>query len=308
MKRILVAAAVIRRAGKILIAQRPLDKHQGGLWEFPGGKVEEGEPVQQALVRELEEELGITATAVRSLIRITHDYPDKSVCLDVWEVLEFVGEPHGREGQPVRWVTPAELDEYDFPAANKPILAAARLPARYFISPDDRDEAGLLDWLDEKLGSGAELLLLRAPQLASDRYRVLALELLDLCQHAGAQLVLHGEPDLLAQIPAHGLHLPARMLAQFAERPVTDNVWLSASVHNAAELAQAEAAGVDFVMLSPVQATLSHPQAELLGWNGFAELVQQASMPVYALGGMCEQDLTKARECGGQGIAGMRGL
>jgi 8-oxo-dGTP diphosphatase len=308
MKRILVAAAVIRREGKILIAQRPLDKHQGGLWEFPGGKVEEGEPVQQALVRELEEELGITATASRPLIRITHDYPDKSVCLDVWEVSAFSGEAHGREGQPVRWVFSSELKDYNFPAANQPIIAAACLPSRYLITPDDRNEAGLLQWLEQRLASDARLLLLRAPQLPERRYLALAAEFLQRCSGCNVQLLLHGNPDYLQQVPAHGVHMSSRQLLQLASRPVSPDVWLAASVHDAGEIAQAERIAADFVTLSPVQATASHPSAAALGWEKFATLVQGAPMPVYALGGMSDADIEAAQICGAQGVAGIRGL
>lgn len=129
MKRVHVAAAVIRGTdGKILIARRADKQHQGGLWEFPGGKVEPDETVEAALARELKEELGIAVMAARPLIKIKHDYPDKQVLLDVWEVSSFTGEPHGAEGQPLAWVSNRELASYEFPAANQPIVAAARLP------------------------------------------------------------------------------------------------------------------------------------------------------------------------------------
>lgn len=308
MKRILVAAAVIRREGKILIAQRPLDKHQGGLWEFPGGKVEDGEPVRQALVRELEEELGITATAARPLIRITHDYPDKSVCLDVWEVSDFSGEAHGREGQPIRWVTPAELGDYEFPAANQPIIAAARLPSCYVITPDDCDEVALLQWLEKRLVSGVDMLLLRAPQLPEANYLKLAAEFLQRCNGHEVQLLLHGNPGYLQHIPAHGVHLPAHQLAKFSARPVPAGLWLAASAHTVQEIAQAERIAADFVTLSPVQATASHPSAEVLGWEQFAALVEGAHLPVYALGGMTSGDVETAQKHGAQGVAGIRGL
>ena len=136
MKRIHVAAAVIRGPeSSVLIAKRPLDKHQGGLWEFPGGKVEDGEGVESALARELQEELGIEVTQAQPLIQVRHDYPDKQVLLDVWEVLAFAGEPHGAEGQPLAWVAPEALVDYSFPAANQPIVTAARLPQHYLITP-----------------------------------------------------------------------------------------------------------------------------------------------------------------------------
>ncbi|MGH8492378.1 MAG: Nudix family hydrolase [Moraxellaceae bacterium] len=309
MKQILVAAAVIRRDGKVLIAQRPTDKHQGGLWEFPGGKVEAGETVEGALVRELLEELGITVIASRPLIRITHDYPDKSVCLDVYEVSAFEGEAHGREGQPVLWVMPEAMTDYQFPAANLPILAAARLPSVYHISPENLDEAALLVWLERKQQAGARLVLLRLPTWPRSRYLALAAEFLSRCQHAGMSLLLHGDDaSLLDAVAAHGLHLPARALVKFTERPLPSSLWLAASVHNAEELLRAEALGVDFVTLSPVQTTLSHPDARPLGWEGFGDLAASAKLPVFALGGMQSSDIEAVWKYGGQGVAGIRGL
>lgn len=309
MKRLLVAAALIRRHDKILIAQRPAHKHQGGLWEFPGGKVEPGETVTQALARELEEELGIVMTASRPLLRIHHDYADKSVCLDVHEVSAFSGEAHGREGQPLRWVAADELQGFAFPAANAPIVTAARLPAFYHITPEHLYEAELLTWLAGKLQQKAELVLLRLPQWPRARYLALARNFLAQCQSQGTKLMLHGEDvSLLAEVAAQGLHLPARALAAFTTRPVPAAQWLAASVHDAAELAQAQRLGVDFVTLSPVQATASHPQAAVLGWAGFAALTEQAALPVFALGGMQTVDLATAWQHGAQGIAGIRGL
>lgn len=308
MKRILVVAAVIRREGRILIAQRPLDKHMGGLWEFPGGKVEPGEPVAQALVRELDEELGIVARDFAPLIRISHDYPDKSVCLDVWEVTGFAGEPHGREGQAVRWVTADELPAFDYPAANRPIVTAARLPGRYLISPPDLDAAGYAAWCEAALARGVRLLLLRAPALAEEPYRAVARDCLARCRAAGARLLLHGDPARVAGLDADGLHLPAAALAALTARPLPAAQWLAASVHDAAQLARAEALGVDFVTLSPVCATASHPGASGTGWEAFAALVAQAHVPVYALGGMVGADEARARAAGGQGVAGIRGL
>jgi 8-oxo-dGTP diphosphatase len=307
MKRILVAAAVIRRAGEILIAQRPEDKHQGGLWEFPGGKVEEGEPVETALRRELQEELGITVTASRPLIRIRHDYPDKSVCLDVHEVSAFEGEAYGCEGQPVRWVSPDEMMRYSFPAANLPVLAAARLPSVYYISPENLDEAGLLAWLEKKPVDA--LILLRLPAWPRARYLALAAEFLSRSKRLGMTLILHGDDAaLLEAVPAEGLHLPASALNGFLQRPLPRDLWLAASVHDADELKAAERLGVDFVTLSPVQATLSHADALPLGWEKFSTLLDQAKLPVYALGGMQLAHVRRVWSLGGQGVAGIRGL
>ena len=125
MKRVEVAAGVIYNPqGQILIAKRAVNQHQGGLWEFPGGKIEAGESAQQALARELHEELAIEVLASEPLVRIAHDYTDKSVVLDVWCVTAFSGEARGIEGQPLAWVSVDQLTDYDFPAANEPIIAA----------------------------------------------------------------------------------------------------------------------------------------------------------------------------------------
>jgi 8-oxo-dGTP diphosphatase len=124
-KRVHVAVAVITNSdGYVLIAKRPDHAHQGGLWEFPGGKVEAGEHLEAALQRELREELGIELQSCQPLLEIHHDYPDKQVFLDVWTVTSFSGQAYGREQQAIRWVTLETLNEYDFPEANLPILQA----------------------------------------------------------------------------------------------------------------------------------------------------------------------------------------
>jgi 8-oxo-dGTP diphosphatase len=134
IKRVHVVAGIIRDAhGRILISRRHDHLHQGGLWEFPGGKIESDETVRDALARELREELALTIIAAEPFQQIRHDYPDKSVLLDFWLVSEFAGEARGVEGQPVEWVSAAALRDYQFPAANVPIVEA--LIERFIASP-----------------------------------------------------------------------------------------------------------------------------------------------------------------------------
>lgn len=123
-----VAVGVIVRAGRVLLARRGSHQHQGGLWEFPGGKVAAGETVEQALARELGEELGIEVAPEQCapLLEVCHDYSDRSVRLDVWWVRDFRGRERGLEGQPLAWVPVADLHRRDFPAANAPIVAAVQ--------------------------------------------------------------------------------------------------------------------------------------------------------------------------------------
>lgn len=121
-----VAVGIVAGADRaVLITRRPDHVHQGGLWEFPGGKVEHGESVIAALGRELREELGIAVRAAEPLLQTGYAYPDdRCVLLDVWRVTDFEGEPHGREGQPLVWASPGEMEQYTFPAADAPIIAA----------------------------------------------------------------------------------------------------------------------------------------------------------------------------------------
>lgn len=310
MKALHVVAAVIRGTdGRILLAQRPADKHQGGLWEFPGGKVEPGEAVPAALARELHEELGIRVEQARPLIEVRHDYPDLSVLLDVWEVSRFSGVPRGMEGQPLAWAAEEALDEYAFPAANRPIVTAACLPTDYLITPADQPAAALREGIVRALEAGARLLQLRAPQLSASAYRALADEVLALCAGRAAVL-LKGPLAWAADFPAAGWHLTAAQLRALAgaPRPLPSGRWLAASCHNAEELALAAQLGVDFATLSPIQPTQSHPDATPLGWERAAELIRGFNQPVYLLGGLGPAERERAWLSGAQGVAGIRGL
>ncbi len=308
MKRIHVAAAVIRGAdGRILIARRADSQHQGGLWEFPGGKVEDGEAVELALARELNEELGIVVSAARPLIKVSHDYSDKQVLLDVWEVTGFTGEPHGAEGQPLLWVSARELAQYDFPEANRPIVAAARLPAEYLITPEGLEVPQMLRGIQKAIAGGIKLVQLRAPNMYDPKYRDVAVDAVGL--GAGkAQLMLKGPLEWLGDFPSAGWHLTSEQLRKYASkgRPFPKERWLAASCHSAEEMALAEQMGVDFVTLSPVQATQTHPDAQPLGWEQAQQLIEGFNKPVYLLGGVGAAEREKAWQHGAQGVAGIR--
>ncbi len=303
-----VAAAIRDAAGNILLAQRPAHKHQGGKWEFPGGKVESGEIPLQALSRELDEELGIQLQQAQPLIKIRHMYSELAVLLDVWEVTAFSGIAHGREGQSVAWFNAERLPALEFPPANYPIITAVRLPARCLITPEPQDTADFLQQLAIRLQAGIRLVVFRAKLLAADDYVALAGEVIALAHGFGAKVMLNSSPLMLAQ--ADGLHLTSTQLWRGGGGvfPRREGQWLSASCHDARELQRAADLGVDFAFLSPVLPTLSHPGAAHLGWESFAALVENVNFPVYALGGMTPDHVTNARQHGGQGIAAIRGV
>ena len=302
-----VAVAVIGDAdGRILLSRRAEDVHQGGLWEFPGGKVEDTEPFSQALARELFEELGIQVAQHEPLIRIFHDYADKSVVLDVHRVTEYTGVPMGREGQPLAWVAPEDLQSYPMPAADRPIVAAIALPDTYLITGGWAGELGqLLDRLDGVLTMGERLIQFRLGNADEARFLALAESALGRCRSHGARLMLNAEPALVAELGADGIHLNSRRLMACDARPLNDAFLVAASCHDENELRHAERIGVDFAVISAVLPTRSHPGAETLGWAGFHRLAESAVIPVYALGGMSPERVGEAKRQGGQGVAGI---
>ncbi len=301
------AAIVSEDTTQVLIARRPSNVDQGGLWEFPGGKLAPYETGFEALKRELHEELGVEIQRAQPLIRVNHEYPDKHILLDVWQVHAFAGEPFGREGQAVRWVDKNDLFNYPFPAANLPILRAVILPTECLITAEEDDEEVFFTKLERALVEDkVRLVQLRAKRLDRDAYLARAEGALALCRKHGARLLLNGEPELLDEVDADGIHLTSERLMSLERRPLAQGKWQSASTHNSEQLEQAGRIGCDFVTLSPLRTTPTHPDAAPLGWHDFQQLVETAAMPVFALGGMTRFDANHARAVGAQGIASIR--
>ncbi|MCK8516302.1 Nudix family hydrolase [Methylonatrum kenyense] len=310
MAPVVVAAGVIQGPdSRFLVSQRPRHLHQGGLWEFPGGKLEAGESAFQALQRELSEELGIRVRQAEPLIRVPWRYPDKTVVLHVWRVTGFDGEPEPREGQAMRWVDGVQLAALRFPAANQPIVTAARLPDRYLITPEPAGPVdGFLAALDRAVANGIDLIQLRARSLDDAAYARLAEQVVAHLGKRPVQLLLNAQPSLAVSLGV-GLHLSARRLRALATRPrLAPGQWLAASCHSTAELWQAVHKGVDFAVLGPVLPTRSHPEAGGIGFDRLHALLREVPLPTYALGGLDPTHLDTAKAHGAQGIAAIRGL
>lgn len=298
-----VAVGVIRDLdGNILLSQRARHAHQGGLWEFPGGKLEPGETAAQALQRELLEEVGIRVTASAPLIKIRHDYGDKQVLLDVWNVTAFEGQAQSCENQLIRWIKPEQLGEFNFPAANLPIITAAQLPPFYAILEGDSVDL-LHDRCQQILNTGIKLLQFRAKSLVRADLMPAYEAISAACSRHNATLMVNADLGIGVE-HNQGLHLSSRALLACDKRPV-DLKWLAASCHNLKELTHAEKLGVDFAVLAPIKPTATHPNAIPLGWEQLNELLEKVNIPTYALGGLEGDDLQQAQACGAQGIAGI---
>lgn len=307
-----VAAAVLLRAEgrEYLLAQRPPGKVYAGYWEFPGGKVEPGESVREALIRELQEELGITVTACSPWLTRQFTYPHATVRLNFWRVTAWQGEigiTAPLEHSAVAWqecgkaatVTPIL-------PANDQILKALSLPTRMAIS--NAGEAGVehqLEHLDSALKRGLRLLQIREKSLAEPERMRFAHAATQLAHRYGAIVVINDDMALARQVGADGLHLSSAALAKSVERP--DFNWVGASCHSCEEIRRAGELGLDYALLGPVLPTPTHPENAGLGWSAFADLSAGNTLPVFALGGMRPEHLAEAQAHGAHGIAMMRG-
>ena len=250
-----MVAVIFNHRDEVLVALRNQHSHQGGLWEFPGGKPEPGEPHLQALHREIHEETGLRLLASHPLCRVEHRYSDKHVLLDVHLVSRHAGEPSGKEGQRIEWRARQELLAADFPAANTRIVELLRLPETITITPDVDSESEFLELMRKLIASGKyrELVQVRQTQLSPDRYRKRFLKAVELAADSRTRLLFNNLPEYFElESPDCGFHASSRILAELDGRPVPPGCLFSASCHSPAELRRAETLGADFVLLSPV--------------------------------------------------------
>lgn len=295
-----VVAAVLERAdGSFLLAQRPPGKVYAGWWEFPGGKVDAGEPLARALERELHEELGIRLVKAYPWISRVHVYEHATVMLNFFRVVEWQGEPHPQEGQALVWQRIGEPVVAPMLPANGPVLASLALPLEYAIT--DAKTLGLaaqLERIEARLRGGLRLIQVRDKDNWERSQLIYVVK--SMARQYGAKVLINGGPA------ADGIHFSAEQLMRLRARPA-GAVLMAASCHDVQELGHAMAIGLDFVVLGPVKATATHPGATLLGWDGFRRIAESASIPVYAIGGLVPEDMDRARAAGAHGVAMIRG-
>jgi 8-oxo-dGTP diphosphatase len=303
-----VAGVIYDARGRILLARRTEGRDLAGLWEFPGGKREPGETPEEALARELHEELGIDATVGPRVIAVPHRYPHKRLLLDVRRVSMWKSTPKGLDGQALAWVPPHKLASYAMPGADRPVVAALLQPDRYLVTPaPEGDGRGWLAAVERAASADdvRRIQLRPGADVDPSRWRTLARDAAALCRAADVEVLVNGDVALARELRV-GVHLKAAQLAALGQRPLPQALPVAASCHDAADLAHAERVRCDFAVLGPVKPTASHPGAVPLGWVAFAALREASTLPIYGIGGLGPEDLESARAHGAQGIAAIR--
>jgi 8-oxo-dGTP diphosphatase len=322
-----VAVAVfIKPDGTFLLSSRPEGKPYSGYWEFPGGKIEAGESVRDALVRELIEELNVTVTHATPWFTFMMHYTHATVRLHCWRVHAWHGDMRGMEGQEFVWVTLNAMTVSPTLPGCVPIFKALALPYIYAIT--NASEIGVKSYLQHlrafwsKNGSYSSTLLgfenEIVPQMVQVREKSMPREartsfaksviaLARECEYSrDVKTLINSDIALAHEVGADGVHLTSAQLLTLKERP--DFALVGASAHTREEIEQAAELKCDFVVLGPVQVTQTHPEQVPMGWVRFAELVSVVPLPCYALGGLRIADLKIAIENGAHGGAMQRGL
>ena len=266
-----------------------------------GGKIETGEDEEDALARELQEELGIKTLRISLKHVMTHHYKDKTVNLSIYNVESYKDNVTGTEGQDVRWCNLQNLSNYKLLPTMRIIINRIRLPEYYWINPDERDPELLLQKCQNHLITGAKIIQLRSKDLIEHSYIG---KIHNLCQSYEARLILN-VPNKTFKEPCDGWHLTSEELLKYSKRPCANNKLLGASTHNMKEAKYAETISVDYISLAPIEETPSHPNATPLGWEVAKDIVSKSNLPVYLLGGMSRDSLGRALKIRAQGIAGI---
>ena len=324
-----VAVAVLRYTDKFLVAKRHMHQHQGGKWEFIGGKIDANESAKQALMREVNEEIGLSLNTDQLVFmgKIYHDYQDKKVCLYTYEVYLTKKQYHdfsycqkGLENQALRWL---DIDEmiakvHQFPIANARIMDWIGLPNLLYIShavDDFGDFDGFVNYYSNQLPKSAYFYC--RPCVGNDD----AIRLLTLLKSKRPDInfvvswsVCQAAQDMMKVLGGVMVKLTCDELeyfsANFDKLPTDLPLWVGVHDKKEAMMANqlAKSHRIVAALISPVHKTKTHPKAHALGWQGFESLAKLCDMPSMALGGLTYFDMNCAKNHGAKGIAGIRGL
>ncbi len=322
-----VAVAVFITAdGRFLLSSRPHGKAYAGYWEFPGGKLEPGESVRDALVRELEEELNVVIDECTPWFSFKMTYPHATVRLRTWRVTAWHGADqrgmHGMEGQSFCWQRLNDIAVSPVLPGCLPIFRALSLPTTYTITnASEQGAESYLQHLRASWGNHAangtpdgafvssdsahkHLIQIREKNMPEAALRQFATDVTAIARQHNALVLVNSDVELALAVGADGVQLTGNQLARLTARPPL--AWVGASAHSRDDVLRAAELKCDFVVVGSVKPTDSHPGQAPLGWPAFAEMVRDSPIPAFAIGGLLPSDFNQAAAHGAHGIAMQR--
>ncbi len=306
-----VAVAVIFAPNRrVLLAQRPAGKPMAGYWEFPGGKLEPGESVIEALRREIDEELGLHIEHADPWVVLPFVYPHATVRLHFMRVTRFSGTPRSREQQAFRFEPIDQFSAEPWLPGALPLKRWLKLPPRVALSNGfEEGAARYLDRLSQHLKKKPDpfWLVLREPGLSDAAFAAFFDAVMPVARAFGLTVLVSSRHDRRFWTLADGVQLTAQDLLASRVRPPVR--WCLASCHGSQDLAMAARLGADAALFGAVFETASHPKRTPLHWSGFEEVVKNTPLPVLALGGLRFDAVTlgAAMRHGAHGVAAQRG-
>lgn len=305
--RIDVAVAVVFNThGQVLWGCRPEGKPYAGYWEFPGGKVEPDETVWQALVRELKEELDITALEGGPWFRIEHDYEHANVRLHLYRVWRFDGSPKSLENQRFTWASLDSSDLSPILPATEPLLPKLAQPTVMALSNYEAGFEACAKRLEQGLSRATMPIYVqfREKTLKGDALIQAFEHCYGLCQKTGQAMLLNSDTWTNLAVHLDALPCPLHLTqAHLLSGQFQGVQCAGASVHDTDSLHMAFDRGLSYAVLGAVKPTSSHPGQPGLGWQGFLDSALGARLPVFAIGGLAWGDMPDARRHGAHGIA-----
>lgn len=298
-----VAVCVVQTSdGRVLLAERTTRQVAAGYWELPGGKIEAGEAPQHAAARELREETGLTPIGLAPWLSYEHQFPTKRLRLHFFRAQGWQGSPHGREGQRLAWVSPGDPHTRPILPSNDRALFALSLPRTYMVAdfcagngPDV-----VLAKMRDALSSGSTLMRVRINATSPGQAATLLARVAGLAAAFPAARLFAPSTMDARRAGLAGVHSSSHALRQSIARPTA--LFWAATCHTESDLARAVSLGADFIVLSPIQTDPEWPSQAPIGWDGLRRYAANSPVPIYAHGGLTQNDAQATQKAGAAGL------
>tara|TARA_B100000767_G_C19757817_1_gene533814 strand:+ start:1152 stop:2123 length:972 start_codon:yes stop_codon:yes gene_type:complete len=298
-------AVLINTNHQVLFAQRPPSKPWEGWWEFPGGKIEKNETSVDALYREIYEEIGVKITQFENWVTRSFTFGGNHITLHFFKVFKWEGEVTPKENQKLVWTYLRKPKVSPILPANLFIQKAFDIPKYYAITNlSEISKKVFFNQLQKKISDGLKMVQVREKNISRNEFKIFSTEVIKVCKRKNVKVIINSDVNLAYELKADGVHLTSEDLLNIKILP--KDLIVSASCHTKEEVDFADKLNINFLVLSAVKKTLSHPGIQPIGWNKFRKIVSVVNTPIFALGGLGTNDYEVALKSGAIGIASQR--